>query len=248
MATKTRNAVNGNGNGHEYPQDPNVNAVAERLGKGESQLLAITPPRLQNVTLTIRGTVPLVMNRFGQKSINMIMETQQGGSVSKKGKKREPKDFNKCYEDAKHVSTDGWIGIPAPAFRNASVAACRLCGFKMTHAKLGIFVVANGVDVVDGTPLVKITKGEPRQITHPVRNSSGVVDIRARPMWDAGWEAEVTVRYDADMFTANDVVNLLSRVGSQVGLLEGRPDSKASCGVGWGLFDIVPDNISIDAA
>jgi hypothetical protein len=30
----------------------------------------------------------------------------------------------------------------------------------------------------------------------------------------------------------------IARVGQQVGICEGRPDSKNSAGMGWGLFDI----------
>jgi len=32
---------------------------------------------------------------------------------------------------------------------------------------------------------------------------------------------------------------LLARVGMQVGIGEGRPDSKNSAGMGWGLFEVV---------
>jgi hypothetical protein len=41
------------------------------------------------------------------------------------------------------------------------------------------------------------------------------------------------------MLTADDIVNLISRVGLQVGVGEGRPDSKQSAGLGFGLFQIV---------
>ena len=52
------------------------------------------------------------------------------------------------------------------------------------------------------------------------------------------WAADITIRWDADQFTVEDVSNLLSRVGLQVGIGEGRPDSKNSAGMGWGLFEI----------
>ena len=41
------------------------------------------------------------------------------------------------------------------------------------------------------------------------------------------------------MLTEEDVVNLMARVGMQVGIGEGRPDSKASAGLGNGLFQIL---------
>lgn len=54
-------------------------------------------------------------------------------------------------------------------------------------------------------------------------------------MWEE-WAADVRIRYDADQFSLTDVSNLISRVGSQVGVGEGRPDSKNSAGMGWGTF------------
>ncbi len=86
----------------------------------------------------------------------------------------------------------------------------------MSRAKLALFVLADGIDADDGTPLVRITKGEPRYAEHFVRNESGVCDLRPRPLWEAGWEASVRVRFDADQFTLLDVANLLSRAGIQV--------------------------------
>lgn len=228
MATATKNRVNG--------QATEVNGAPQK-----QETITIAPPRIETVTLKIRGTSPLVMNRFSQKAMEQMKEKQKAGSQAKKGAKKEAKDFQACYEGAIHYSREGWIGIPAPAFRNACIDACRLCGFKMTHAKLGVFTEADGFDRVDGTPLVKITKGEPHYVEHAVRLESGVADIRPRPMWSEGWEAVVRIRFDADMFQAKDVANLIARVGAQVGILEGRPCSKNSSGQGWGLFEIVND-------
>jgi hypothetical protein len=47
------------------------------------------------------------------------------------------------------------------------------------------------------------------------------------------------VSFDADQFALGDIGNLLVRVGMQVGIGEGRPDSKKSAGMGWGLFEVV---------
>lgn len=204
-----------------------------------SEAISIAAPNFQTGLFRIRGVAPYVQNRFSQKAQEMMHETQAAGSTAKKGKKREPKDFNAAYEGAKHLSTDGWSGIPAPAFRNAMISACRTVGFQMTKAKLAVFVEPDGFDVVDSTPLVRITKGEPHLHETVGRNATGVVDLRVRPMWDPGWEADVRVRFDADMFTLADVANLMVRVGLQVGIGEGRPDSRASAGQGWGLFELV---------
>ena len=205
----------------------------------KTQEIRITPPNFAQVLFTIKGTAPYVQNKFSKKAMDMMTATQEAGSLSKKGKKRDAKDFDECYRNAMHVAEDGWCGIPAPAFRNGMISACRIVDFKMTLAKLALFVEADGVDKDDGTPLVKITKGKPHRIDSQVRNASGVCDIRPRPMWDVGWQADVLIAYDADQFSAEEVANLMMRVGRQVGIGEGRPDSKKSAGLGWGLFSII---------
>ena len=196
------------------------------------------PPNFEEAEFRIIGTTPLVLNAFSAKAREQIKAKMASGQRANKERKREPKDFMAAYEGALHRSTEGWLGIPASAFRAAMISACRIVGFKMTVAKLALFVEPDGFDAVDGTPLVRITKGEPRYVEHVVRNETGVVDIRPRPMWDPGWEARVRIRWDSDQFSADDVANLLLRAGLQVGIGEGRPDSPNSAGMGWGLFKV----------
>ena len=206
--------------------------------KPAGKVITISAPKFETAVIRIIGTSPYVQNRFGHKAMEMMKAKQMAGSQATKGRKREPKDFMQCYEDAKHISTEGWCGLPASSFRTAMISACRLVDFKMTLAKLSVFVEADGFDRVDGTPLVKLTKGEPKYFEQCVKNDSGVADIRARPQWAPGWEAEVRIRFDADRFSSEDILNLMHRVGQQIGIGEGRPDSRDSCGVGWGVFRV----------
>jgi len=200
--------------------------------------VTIKAPKFETAEFTVIGNAPYVQNAFPQKAKEQMKVKQEAGSQAKKNKARESKDFQECYEQAQHVSREGWNGIPAGGCRASMISACRLVGFKMTLAKLGIFFESDGFDKIDGTPLIRITKGKAHYTEHHVRLETGVTDIRARAMWDEGWEAIPRIRYDADMFSLEDITNLLMRVGVQVGWGEGRPDSKKSSGMGWGTFDI----------
>jgi hypothetical protein len=206
--------------------------------ENKNPVVNIKPPNFGTTTVTVVGTAPLVMNAFPSKAREQMRRKQESGEQSRKGGKREAKDFKAAYEAAKHVSREGWCGIPAAAFRCAMISACRVAGIKMTITKMSVFVAADGYDKVDGIGLVKITKGEPKYVEHTVRLQTGVADIRARPMWMEGWEAKVTLRWDADQFSVTDIFNLLLRAGQQAGVCEGRPDSKMSAGMGWGTFTI----------
>ena len=201
-------------------------------------VVAITPPDFRHLAIQIRGIAPLVINRFSAKAMEIMKQTQEAGSTARSRKTRESKNFDQLFESAKHVSDDGWEGIHAAAFRNAAISACRACGFKMTHAKLAFSVMQDGFDRVDGAPLVRLTEGVAEQWIAPTRNATGVIDLRSRPMYRQ-WATTLRIRYDAGMLTDADIVNLISRVGMQVGVGEGRPDSKNSAGLGFGLFEIV---------
>jgi hypothetical protein len=196
--------------------------------------IVIKAPEFLSAVYEIYGTSPYVQLRFSQKARNIMRANMESGQRSKRGKARDPRDFSSEFQESMYTSPDKWHGIPAPAFRNGMISACRIVNFKMTLAKLSIFVEADGFDVLDGTPLVRIY-GDPEPFESLVRNSTGVADIRTRAMWRE-WSAKVVVRWDADQFNITDVTNLLSRVGMQVGIGEGRPDSKASAGLGFGLF------------
>lgn len=208
------------------------------MASAVSSSVVITPPDIRTIQLQIEGTSPLVINKFSAKAKEIMMATQMAGSTAKSKKAREAKDFEDLFNGARHVSSDGWDGIHAASFRNAAISACRAAGFVMTKAKLAIFIEPDGFDADDMTPLVRITKGEPQMVVSPCRNASGVIDLRPRPTYFP-WGADLRIKYDAGILTETDVVNLMARVGLQVGIGEGRPDSKQSAGVGNGLFNLV---------
>jgi len=201
----------------------------------DTQVLTIKAPNLRVLAVNIKGETPLVMHRFWKKA-ELMGKMGEGRTGVKSKAKLPPRDFEGEWEQGMHVSGEGWSGFPAAAIRNALISACRLCGFQMTKAKLSVFCLGDGVCAHDGIPLVRL-EGTPEKHIAATRNATGVVDVRARPMYRE-WSATVRLRYDADQFKAEDVMNLLMRAGMQVGIGEGRPDSKSSNGMGWGLFTV----------
>lgn len=201
-----------------------------------SNVVSISAPKIQTAVFKLIGTTPLVQARFSAKAKQAMMAKMEAGSTARGKKVREARDFDQDCRDAMHVGIDGKPGVPAGAFRNAMISACRLVGFKMTMAKLSVFVEADTFDSVDGVPLVHLHGDWERTDMH-TRNATGVIDIRVRPMWRK-WSINLRVQYDEDQFTLTDVSNLLMRAGMQVGIGEGRHDSKSSTGLGYGCFKI----------
>jgi hypothetical protein len=73
-----------------------------------------------------------------------MKSTQAAGQQARSKKTREARDFTADYEASMYRTANGKHGIPCSAFRNAMISACRTIGFKMTLAKLSIFIETGG--------------------------------------------------------------------------------------------------------
>lgn len=214
-------------------------SVKRATKPGVNQEIIITAPNFKVLSTTIVGTSIFVSNNFSQEAIDLMKTEMEKGAKAKTSKgNRAAKDFNAGYLGSMHMSEDGWFGIPATAFRAAMIRTCSVKGIEMTRAKMCFFIEADGYEKDRGTPLVRVTKGEPERFDSYVRNATGVADIRARARLAAGWECVLRVRYDADLFSATTVANLVQHAGISVGIGAGRPFSTMSAGQGWGTFEI----------
>jgi len=219
--------------------------VIDDLGVSTNGVIArpepvtIRPLLQETLAFVIEGISPLKQLRFSQKAQNKMAETQKAGSQARSKRVREARKFDDDYESATYRFADGGYGINAGAFRNGMISTCRLVGFKMTLAKLSIFIEADGNDALDATPLVRVF-GEPHMVIDHVRNANGVADLRVRACWEE-WNVILRVRFDKEQFSSQDVYNLLVRTGAQVGIGEGRADSPNSAGTGNGFFRVVTD-------
>ena len=210
----------------------------EKLKKpiGETKV-TITPPRMATATVKIVGTAPYLQNKFSSENRDKMLETQKAGSAAKRTRKaKAPKDFEKVYRGSMHIAQDGWHGIPCTALRNAMIDACRLTEMDMVRAKMCIFIIAQGLDVENLEPLIKID-GKPRMLIDRVKIGIASTDLAARAVFEK-WSSTFEIQWDDDVFKAQDVVNLLARAGWQVGIGAGRPLSKTSGGTGKGTFKV----------
>lgn len=226
LLTPSRN----NGNGEHVE----TSASAKRMPKLD---IKINAPNMQVAVFEIVGTTPLVVHRFSKKvgremTEKMINPPKPGARV-----KRLPLDQEAQYNDARYISKDGWDGFNAAGPRNALISAGRLVGFKMTMLKLSIFVVADGMDASEPQYNLVRIHGKPERFDAIGRLDSGAPIPVSRPLYFP-WKANLKIAFDSDVLSLTDVGNLLHRVGLQIGLCEGRHDSKNSAGQGWGCFEL----------
>lgn len=211
--------------------------TAKKQAGENKNIVTISAPKFKTAIFEIEGVAPLVIHRFSAKTKNEMKLKMETGKAASSKKNREAKDTDELYKEAKYVSYEGWEGFNASAIRNALISACRLVGFKMTLAKLSLFVLPDGWDRQEPQiPLIRIY-GESRKQEDMARVETGQPYVAVRAAYHQ-WSAKINLRWDSDQFTMDDVFNLLYRVGLQVGVCEGRPDSPKSVGLGWGLFKV----------
>ena len=213
-----------------------IKLTPARNGRDNVQV-TVAAPNFQNGTFEIVGTAPLVIHRFSKKTANEMLQKMEAGKTASSKKDRKAKNTEDTFNESRYIAKQGWDGFHAGSIRNAMIRACSLVNFKMTLAKLSVFVVQDGWDEKEPQiPLVRII-GKPVLQTDVARVETGQPYITVRAAYH-DWSAKVQIRWDADQFTLEDISNLLMRVGQQVGIGEGRPSSKNSCGMGWGTFTV----------
>lgn len=217
-----------------------VNRIENLNGSSSHREVQIKAPNFQTAIFQIKGNAPLVIHRFSAKTKLQMKDKMEAGKSAGSKKNREAKKTDDLYNESRYVSAEGWDGFHAGSIRNAMISACRLVGFKMTLAKMSLFVIRDGIDAEEPQiPLIRIY-GKPIKQEDMARVETGQPYVTVRAAYH-DWSAKIHIRWDADQFSIQDLSNLLSRVGMQVGIGEGRPDSKNSAGMGWGTFDIVND-------
>lgn len=219
MATKTTS------NGH-------VNRIAEAMDD-QAPTIVIPQPKIRTVQVPIVGTTPLLMHKWSEKAIEM-MRRKQGKKASQPKEAKDPEaDFN----GARYISSEGWDGVQAVAFKAAMVGACRQTdkAISMTLAQRLFFVVPDGMDDRDNG-LVRIV-GEPRMHEAMVRVGMGVADIRYRPIY-MPWSATLTIRFNAGVISEDQLFNLVQLAGLCEGVGEWRPSAPKSATGTFGCWDL----------
>jgi hypothetical protein len=210
---------------------------APQTSEAKKEVVTISAPNFGFAEFWIGGEL-LVVHRFSTKLKNEMRAKMEAGPVARGRKIHPAKDIMAAFNEARYISPEGWDGFHAAAIRNAMISACRLVpGLPMTKGKLSFFCVADGYDAAEPQiPLVRLYGTAVKQ-EDPARVETGQAYVTIRAAYH-DWRAKVRIRWDQDMHTLQDVSNLLSRAGMQVGICEGRPDSPNSNGMGWGLFEL----------
>ncbi|KKN05231.1 hypothetical protein LCGC14_1089480 [marine sediment metagenome] len=192
----------------------------------------IPKPNIQTIEIVLVGDARLVLHKWSEKAIGEMEDKRAG----KARKKKEPVNPQEQYEAAMYSLPDGSQGFPAGGVKKSAVNACRYTeGITMVMARGVIFVERDVVDD-DGNDLVLIHGDGPYMRRDMVRIAMGTTDIRYRPEFRT-WKIKVRVRFNANIITAEQLINLFNLAGHHVGIGEGRPGAPKNT-MDWGLFHI----------
>lgn len=160
------------------------------------------------VTVAIRGITPLLQNKPLERVLEHLDRRNKGGA--KRGREPIAEDD---WMGHIHYTENGGYGHPAAAFKSAMARAAKhLKGIAMVDIDAGLVVYG------DSDGLVKLDCSEPieRRDFGPIGGRQGA-DIFYRPMYKQ-WGATLTIGFDAQFLSAEQVVNMLAKAGAFVGV------------------------------
>lgn len=201
--------------------------------------VAIIPPQIKTLQLTLRGVTPLVVHQFSAKSRKEISDKEQ----QKAKAAREARNPRQEYLEAFYMmpgspapETKGArYGIPASGFKRACENVCGKTAFVTAIARS--FATKAFFILDDGGGMIELKASAPRMRTDIVRIGSfgsKTPTERYRPEFEE-WSCIIRVRYNAAAISAEQIVNIFMYAG----LHEGWGEMRAGKGGSNGQWEVV---------
>ncbi len=189
------------------------------MKRAEPQEVQIQLPKLnlQTMQVTLIGDSPLICHAWSKKAKQEMLDKQ----MKKAKQQRAAKDPEQDYKDSLYVHPEGGYGFPAVAFKAAAVDACsHVANFTKVEAR-GSFHINTDLVKIDGKP-------SPRE--DMVKIAMGTADIRYRGEFKT-WKCSFQLRYNANVITPEQILNLFNTAGFAIGVGEWRPQRDGSFGM-----------------
>lgn len=205
---------------------PATKPAAAGASAPEQQPQVIDLPKLQiqRARITLIGDSALICHAWSTKAKEMMLAKQ----MKKAQGAKQAKDPEQDYMDSLYkLPANGGYGFPAVAFKSAAVDACsHIDGVTKVEARGAFHIVGD---------MIKID-GEPRMREDMVRIGMGTADIRYRGEFPQ-WRATLEIRYNVNVLSAEQIVNLFNTAGFAIGVGEWRPQRDGS----FGMFHVETD-------
>jgi len=198
------------------------NTQSQKTNTNASSSVLIKPVQQHFLRLWIRGTAPLIQHAWSEKGIRCLRMT----AAERKKLPKGPRDPDTEGNAATYRTPEGDYGIPAMAVKAAMIeVAHKDVGLPKTTVRKALRFDRNGILPMDCD--------EPEIREDIVRVGNEQTDLRYRPEFGR-WTVRIELRYDAELLTVQDVVNLIDRAGFSVGIGEWRPEKNGE----YGTFEV----------
>jgi len=206
------------------------------------QEVGIELPKLdiRLMEVTVVGDSPLIVHAWSEKAKKEMLDKQMKRAKSAK----EAKDPNADFEACMYRLADGGYGFPSVAFKAAAVTAgTSVAGLTKIQARQAFHILGEDADIAgafEGSKsrvnLIRIGGDAPSMREDMVRVGMGTADLRYRPEF-ADWHAKLLVRYNANVLSESQILNLLNVAGFAVGVGEWRPEKDGQ----YGMFHVATE-------
>jgi hypothetical protein len=186
--------------------------------KAEKKLGSLIPYLdIRTMSLRLIGDSPLISHRWSEKAKKEIYDKQ-----TKQAKQaKEAKDPRRDFEESLYRLPGGSCGFPSIAFKSAAVDACsHIDGITKVAARGSFHVMGEFV------PL----DGEPEMREDMVKIGMGTADLRYRGEIKK-WSCVLHIRYNANMLSPSQIINLFNTAGFAIGIGEWRPQRDGQNGM-----------------
>ncbi len=188
--------------------------------------VSVSRPNLMVSQFKVKGLSPLISHKWSEKAKKEMRDKQ----MKKKLAPKQAKDPKAEFESSLYLLSNGThpkgpYGFPAVAFKAAAVrAAKQVDGMNMTDARSLFYIEPDDGD------LVKIDSPKPPVMREDmVRLNGKSADIRYRGAF-IDWSVLLNVRYNADVISQEQLLNLFELAGFSCGIGEWRMEKGGTFG------------------
>lgn len=195
-------------------------AIRKAPAPAQPAIIKLVPIDIRVLHLRLIGDAPLICHAWSTRQKQAMLAKQMQEVLEPNG----PKDPERDYRESLYHDPDGGYRFPSVGFKSAAVDAC-------SHVNGITKVEARGAFHINGEHVRII--GEPSPREDMVRLNGTTADIRYRGQF-VKWSADIAIRYNASVLSAEQIVHLFNVAGFGIGVGDWRPQKDGS----FGLFHV----------
>jgi hypothetical protein len=186
----------------------------------EVEQVRLKEPPITVMEIRLEGITTYIPHQAGEKVKTSIIVRQGTDKV----KRKEPRDLDAECEDCFYRNAKGELYIPGAAFaRSLLSVVADFDGVSGAEVKRNIRILSDEC-------LLKHGKIEPRIDRVILAGIGRVMDVRKRP-YIHNWSTAVTIQFNANKFSATDILTLFQAAGTCVGVGDWRPEKGGNHGM-----------------